>query len=67
MREEVLKSLKSAENNFKQNNYDVIDCYAWFLKTKNKELKEYLKTLKNTEEFIKNVNFEYNIQFVQSY
>ena len=67
MQEEVLKNLKSAENNFKENNYDVIDCYAWFLKTRNKELKAYLKTLKNPEEFIKNVNFEYNIQFVQSY
>jgi len=67
MQEEVLRNLKSAENNFKENNYDVIDCYAWFLKTRNKELKAYLKTLKNPEEFIKNVNFEYNIQFVQSY
>ena len=30
-------------------------------------LKEYLKNLKNKEDFIKNVNFEYNIEFVQSY
>lgn len=67
MREEVLKSLRLAEENFKKNNYDVIDCYNWFYKTKNKELKEYLKTLENKDEFIKNVNFEYNIEFVQTY
>ena len=67
MREEVLKSLKLAEENFKKNNYDVINCYNDFYKTKNKELKEYLKTLENENEFIKNVNFEYDIQFVQTY
>ena len=67
MEQKMLSSLKLAENNFKENSYDVIKCYETFYKTKNKELKQYLKTLSNTEDFIKTVVFDYKIEFIQGY
>ena len=63
----MLNNLKSAEENFKQNSYDVINCYETFYKTKNKELKEFLKSLPTPEDFIKSVVFDYKIQFIQGY
>jgi len=67
MRESVLSEIKLAEQNFKQNKYDVIDCFNKFYKFKTSELKQFLKTIENDEDFISNVNFEYEINFVQSF
>lgn len=66
MNENVLSSLKSAEEHFKQNSYDVISCYDTFFKFENKKLKEFLKN-SSSQDFIKNVNFVYNIEFVQGH
>lgn len=62
--EESLKKVKRAEKHFKENNYDVIDCYDLFYKYQNKKLREYLKT-HSKEDFIKNVIFDYDLSFVQ--
>lgn len=68
MREVILSSLKNAENNFKLNNYDVIECYNNFYKFKNKELKKYLeKNPQAKQNFINEVKFNYNIEFVQGH
>lgn len=66
MNEKLLSSLKQAEEHFKQNEYDVISCFDTFFKFKNKELKNYLKST-SVQEFIKNVKFVYNIEFVQGH
>ena len=66
MNENLLSSLKSAEEHFKQNSYDVISCYDTFFKFENKKLKEFLKN-SSSQDFIKNVNFVYNIEFVQGH
>lgn len=65
MKEEIVNNMKSAEKHFKENNYDVINCYNNFYKFKNKELKEYLKTNKK-EDFIKNVIFDYKVEIIQN-
>ncbi len=59
-----INKLKKAEEHFKTYNYDVIDCYDLFYKFKNKELKEYLKT-HSKDDFIKDVVFEYEVEFIQ--
>lgn len=64
LKKEVLTKLRKSEENFKTNNYDVIDCFDLFYKYKNKELKEYLKTHLQ-DDFIKNVVFEYDLSFIQ--
>ncbi len=65
MKEEIISNMKSAEKHFKENNYDVINCFNNFYKFKNKELKEYLKT-NSKEDFIKNVIFDYNVEIIQN-
>lgn len=62
--EEAIKKVKKAEQHFKENNYDAIECYETFYKFKNKQLKEYLKT-HSKDDFIKQVTFHYNFTFVQ--
>ena len=64
MQQEVISKMKEAETHFKENNYDVVNCYDTFYKFKNKQLKEYLKN-NSKEEFIKNVVFDYNVEIIQ--
>lgn len=64
IKKEALKKVKRAEEHFKANNYDVIDCYELFHKYQSKKLKEYLKT-HSRDEFIKQVIFHYNFSFIQ--
>ena len=64
VKQDAIKRLKKAEEHFKTYNYDVIDCYDLFHKFKTKQLKEYLKT-HSKDEFIKNVVFEYEVEFIQ--
>lgn len=68
MTKTILTSLTSAEENFKENNYDVIECYNSFYKFKNKQLKEYLlKNPQAKDNFIKEVKFNYKIEFIQGH
>ena len=68
MTEVVLNSLKNAEINFKTNNYDVIECYSSFYKFKNKELNKFLQSNPQAKEnFIKEVEFNYNTEFIQGH
>ncbi len=60
----AIQKVKKAEEHFKEYNYDVINCYELFYKFKTKELKEYLKT-HSKEDFIKDVVFEYDFEFIQ--
>jgi len=65
MNKGVISKLKEAEKNFKENNYDTIDCYNLFKKFKNKEWKEFIEKLESKDEYIKHVIFDYNVSFVQ--
>lgn len=62
---EIKNKLRNAESNFRQNKYDVVDCYEHFYKYNNKQFKEYLKTLSETDYFLDNVIFEYNVRVRQ--
>ena len=64
MKDEVIGNMKKAENHFKENNYDAINCYDIFYKFKNKELKEFLKT-HDKDNFIQNVIFDYSLEIIQ--
>lgn len=61
VKDEILLKLKSAEQDFKLNHYDVINCYENFYKFKNSEFKKFLNSLQQDEYFIDNVVFDYNI------
>lgn len=68
MTEVVLNSLKNAEKHFKENNYDVVECFNTFYKYKNKELNNFLQNFPQAKEnFIREVEFNYNIEFIQGH
>lgn len=62
---EIKNKLRNAESNFRQNKYDVVDCYEHFYKYNNKQFKAYLKNLSETDYFLDNVIFEYNVRVRQ--
>jgi len=65
IRREIINRMQSAERNFKDNNYDVINCEEAFYKFKNGEYKKYLKLNNNKEEFIKYVHFNYYVDIAK--
>ena len=62
---EIKNKLRNAESNFKQNKYDVVNCYTHFHKYNNRDFKDYLKKLDDGEYFLDNVVFEYNVMVRQ--
>ncbi len=70
LKQEIVKTIKEnltkAEENFKQNDYDVINCYEMFYKYKTKEFNDYLKSLSPDEYYIDGVVFEYNVDIKQT-
>ena len=67
MKNTIISSMQKAEKHFKDNTYDVIDCYNSFYKINSSEFKKINNTLQDKSDFIKQVNFVYNIDFVQAY
>ena len=65
LKDTIKEKMLAAENNFKQNRYDVINCAETFHKFKNKEYKQYLSTLEDPLEFIEHVKFTYDINVEQ--
>lgn len=61
----ILTKLKQAENNFKNNEYDVINCEDLFFKYYPNQYKNYKNSILKDRYFIKDVNFNYNIQIVK--
>ena len=61
----ITEKLKSAEKHFKENKYDVVLCQDKFYKYKNKEYREYKKSLSQGQEFIESVIFNYKIDVVK--
>ncbi len=62
---EIKNKLRNSESNFKQNKYDVVNCYTHFHKYNNRDFKDYLKKLDDGEYFLDNVVFEYNVMVRQ--
>lgn len=65
IKERITSQLVSAENNFKQNKYDIIECGEYFHKFCPKEYKDFLSKLENKDDFITHVHFSYNIDIEQ--
>ena len=61
----IINKLKQAESNFKDNEYDVIDCEEMFYKFCNNEYKNYKNNILGNRYFIKDVTFNYNIEIVK--
>ncbi len=63
--DEITENLRQAEQHFKQNKYDVVKCYEIFYKFKNKEFKNYLKSLPQDKYFLEDITFDYKITINQ--
>jgi len=65
IKQTIKEKLKSAEEFFKQNKFDVIWCNDKFYKFKNKEYTKFLQNLSSQDDFISNVEFNYKIDVVR--
>lgn len=63
----IIKKLKSAEADFKENKYDVIKCEEAFFKFKTKEYKEYKSKMPQDKEFIEEVEFNYFVEVAKGF
>ena len=61
----ILEKLTQAENNFKQNKYDVLSLEEMFYKFCNKEYKAYTNSKLENRYFLEDVNFNYYVEIVK--
>ncbi len=64
IKQEITNKLKLAEQNFKQNCYDVINCEEMFYKFCCNQYKNYKKSI-NNQDFITGVKFNYSVEIVK--
>ena len=62
---QIINKMKTAEQNFKLNKYDVIDCEELFYKFCNKEYKNFVKNKLGDRVFIEAVVFNYNVEVIK--
>lgn len=65
IKKHIFNGLKKAEENFKQNKYDVINCEEKFYKFCNKQYKDYLKNNLQDRYFLEDVVFNYKVEVVK--
>lgn len=67
IKQTIIKKLKSAETDFKENKYDTIKCEELFFKFKNKEYKDYVAKMEQGKEFIEDVIFNYSVEVAKGF
>lgn len=63
----TIDNLTKSLNQLQQNKSDIIKVYENFNKFNNKKWKKFLSTLQNEEEYLQNVEFEYDIKIFSEY
>ena len=67
LQSKVQENLNKVTQNLKNQNIDIINIYDKFYKFKNKKFTKFLNSLDNEKDFLKDVQFEYNITIHSSY
>ncbi|MBQ8430537.1 MAG: hypothetical protein IJX26_01160 [Clostridia bacterium] len=65
LKEKVEGRLNDAVEYMKEKNVDLIEIYNWFNKFNNKKWKNYINSLEDKEDYIKNVDFKFKINVAQ--
>lgn len=67
IKQHTTNNLDLSLNDLKQNNADIVKVYENFNKFKHKKWKKYLESLEDKDQYLKNVQFEYDIKIFSEY